>query len=231
MPLVLIMTAVVGVLLGILASVSRASHEQMGRREATAITFRASEAATMQVFSDMSKNGISYKFRNTIANMSDLDNYTAYSLFDYAANNGLPTIMAGESERNYYPYGGGLLKNFGPEDSFSSKLAFSGYSITDQLEAPLPAPNELSNPSDIGSSNVQAWTQIERLDEAPPGASAVGSDLDMSNPGRNSAVRFRVTSTAHLKYREVNGKQIGTRVNDGDIGKTTIVQIVEIPPS
>ncbi|MEM9400384.1 MAG: type II secretion system protein [Verrucomicrobiota bacterium] len=236
LPLALIMTAIVGILLAILASVSQSSMDQVSRREAKEITFRGSEVVLHQVLTDMSKNGLAYKFRKTLPLMSSLEDYTAYSPFDNNDptddRNGLPLTSSDEPgiERNYYPLGGGILKNFGPDDSNFSKY-IRNEPITDQINQEFLPPNELNNPINVGHTNLKGWSQVERLDEAPPGPSSLGSDLDMSNPGRNSAVRFRITSRGQLKHRPVNGKTVFTRDINGEIGSTTVVILAEIPPS
>lgn len=234
LPLALIMTAIVGILLAILASVSQSSMDQVSRREAKEITFRGSEVVLHQILTDMSKNGLAYKFRRTLKSMKNLENYVAFSPFDNTGpeRNGLPPISSGEPgiERNYYPLGGGILKNFGPEGTGSS-LFVSKKRITNQLDQTSLPTSEIINPTNVGHINLKGWSQVERLDEAPPGPSALGSDLDMSNPGKNSAVRFRITSRGQLKHRPVNGKTVFMRDLNGEIGSTTLVTLVEIPPS
>ena len=234
LPLALIMTAIVGILLAILSSLSQSAMDQTSRNKAKEITFRGSEVAIQQVLTDMSRNGLEYKYRRTLKSMKNLENYTPFSPYDNTGpeRNGLPLIASSEPgiERNYYPFGGGILKNYGPDGSGHS-LFVKKKPITEQLlQSDLPD-SELLNPKNVGSKNLQAWTQIERLDEAPPGPSAIGSDLDMSNLGKNSAVRFRITSRGQLKHRAVTGKNIEVRDENGDIGSTTIVTLVEVPPS
>jgi len=140
-------------------------------------------------------------------------NYVQYSPLMYSLTNGIPSCSGIACQRNLFPVGGGLLKNFGPIGG-SGDTVNAAVDITQQLNpAALPT-------SDVTLNGRSAWYQVERLDETYPNGTALGGSLTNYDPhgAGATAVRFRVTATSQ---RSLKGKT----------GLATIIAVVELPPT
>jgi len=140
------------------------------------------------------------------------NSYTQYSPSAFSATNGVPACTTGAAcHRNYYPLGGGLLKNFGPLDGAGGAVD-AGYSIGDQLDIADPPT------FDVSLAGLSGWTQVERLDETRPDAGAVGGSLSSSvaEGGNAKKIRFRLTGSALRKVRNRTGA-------------ATLIAVIEMP--
>jgi hypothetical protein len=201
------------VVLGVTTILSTLSSEGLRRtsaQEGIVESYLAAEGALHRMIADMSGYGSLWDQQAPLANSPA--GYTEYSPNSYAANNGVPLCESGPGcHRNYFPAGGGFIKNFGPYGSDGSVVDES-YAITEQLDPESPPAADAS----IGEH--PAWVQVERLDETLPSAAAVGGNLSSSlaEGGNAKEVRFRITGTA---LREVRGR----------IGTATVVSVVKMP--
>ncbi len=137
--------------------------------------------------------------------------YTEFSPLSYSATNGIPSCAGIACQRSLYPTGGGLIKNFGPIGA-EGDVVNNSLPITAQLNTgTLPT-------ADITLNNRSAWVQVERLDQAPPGASSIGADLNTTVGGGAyaGAVRYRITAKSLRRFK-------------GRLGESTLVSIVELP--
>jgi len=137
--------------------------------------------------------------------------YELYSPTTYAATNGIPTCSGSGCQRNYYPTGGGFVKNVGPIGSDGENVDDS-FAITEQLSVEEP------QTEDIELNDQNGWYQVERLDEVQFSAQNLGGNLD-NNPVAGEgviSVRYRITG-----YSLKNLK--------GSSGRSVIVSVVEVP--
>lgn len=139
--------------------------------------------------------------------------YDQYNPLNYESANGIPSCSGEACQRQLYPVGGGLLKNFGPIGD-SGDTANPLAPITQQLN--------LSSPPtpDLVLNNKSAWYQVERLDETSISNETIGASLSNYEPHSNgySGVRFRITAST-------------TRTLKGRSGISTVVAVVELPPA
>lgn len=203
------MIVVLGVTL-ILSTIAGEGLRRTAALEGTTQSFLAAEGALNRMIADMSSYGSLWDQQGALAALPA--GYTEYSPNSYASNNGVPQCTSGPGcQRNFFPSGGGLLKNVGPLGGAGSTVE-TGYPITDQLDSNNPPP------ADTAIGGQPAWVQVERLDETLPSASAVGGNLSSSlaEGGNAKEVRFRLTGTA---FRDVRGRR----------GTATVVSVVKMP--
>lgn len=202
------------VIAGVTAIIGRTVQENMRTisiNRSAASTFYAAEGAMNNLFGEMGAYGPLW---DQLAPLSTSPSgYTEYSPASYSASNGIPPCSGIACHRNYYPVGGGLLKNFGPLESDGSEVDTS-FPITEQLDYDDP-------PSpDVTLGNLSGWVQVERLDEAGPSIDTVGGNLSSSlaEGGNAKSVRYRVTGTSK-------------KSNRGRTGVSVVVAVVELPLS
>lgn len=209
LPLALFMTMILGLVGGITYKVSQLNVRKIKLSQSTQDTFQIAEGTSHQLLSQMAASPELWR------EMSPLEasplNYTEYSPSALAATNGIPSCSGKACHRNYYPTGGGLIKNFGPITSDGAEVD-SNYSIMDQFDENYPPE------ADAQLNNLKGWVQVERLDEVNIDASSLGGGLENNRNGgsRTGLVRFRVTS-------------IATRSVRNKIGRSTLVMVVQVP--
>lgn len=209
LPLALFMVMLLGLVGGITVKVSQLNVRKMKISESSEDTFQIAEGTSHRLLSQMAASPELWREMNPLS--TSPYGYTEYSPESYASSNGIPTCVGKGCLRNYYPIGGGLIKNYGPLTSDGSTVD-SNYSIADQFD-------ELNPPEpDIILNSLEGWSQVERLDEISIDASSLGGGLENNKGGgsRTGMVRFRVTSIA---TREVRNK----------IGRSTLVTVVQVP--
>lgn len=210
LPAALMMMVVVLGVTTILTTLSSEGLKRTGAQEGIAQSYLAAEGALHKTIADMSGYGNLWDQQGTLAESPT--GYTEYSPNTYASNNGVPLCDSSAGcHRNFFPAGGGLIKNFGPLGDDGSAVETT-YAITEQLD-PMAPPA-----ADVTVGDHPAWVQVERLDETLPSAAAVGGNLSSSlaEGGNAKEVRFRITGTA---LREVRGR----------IGSATVVSVVKMP--
>lgn len=210
-PAALIMMVLIAAVSAMLARLSTHNLAEIKLDEAAGDTYLAAEGAVNKQISEISVLGGLWEQRVNLA--SQPASYTEYSPLTYYATNGIPTCTGVACHRSMYPVGGGLIKNYGPVNGDGDQVD-SSYLITDQLD-PEDPPTE-----DVELSGVQGWTQVERLEETTPSASAVGGSLSnaIAEGGNAKSVRFRITGTS---VKSIKGRN----------GTATVVAVVELPPT
>lgn len=210
LPLTLFLSLAVLMLSGIYTSLIKNSSEIVKTQEHSKDMFYLSEGVIHSLLGDLSINSHLWLEQPPIYTLPN--NYLSFNPYDYLANNGIPTCTGIACQRHMYPEGGGLLKNFGPLMSSGSNVD-QELSVTAQLnQETLPTP-------DVKINNQNAWSQLERLDEASLGAGSIGVDTS-NNPASSAGtapVRFRITGKAQKNLK-------------GEMGQSTIVVIIEVPP-
>ena len=209
LPLALFMTLTLALIGGITLKVSQFNVRKIKVSEATQDTFQIAEGASHSLLSQMAASPELWRELNPLGTLPL--HYTEYSPSDFTATNGIPTCSGIACHRNYYPTGGGIVKNFGPL-SGDGGSADPLYTIAEQFDENDPPT------ADAVLNGLSGWVQVERLDEVNISSGSLGGGLENNRSGgsRTGVVRFRVTSIA---TREVRSK----------IGRSTLVTVVQVP--
>jgi hypothetical protein len=205
----LMMVAVFGVMT-VLGTISSEGLRRTAAQDGIVQTYLAAEGALNRMVADMSTYASLWDQQAALS--SNPQGYTEYSPNSYGSTNGVPTCTgAAGCHRNFFPIGGGLIKNVGPLNESGSDVNTS-LPIAEQIDQSDPPP------ADLMVADMPAWIQVERLDETLPSASAVGGNLSSSlaEGGNAKEVYFRLTGTAR---REVRGR----------VGSATVVSVVRMP--
>ena len=210
LPIALFMIVAITLITAALTTMSTETLRETAVQENSTLTSMSAEGASNKLFSEMSLYSALWDQQAPLTTTPY--GYTQYNPASYTGTNGIPVCTSGAScQRNYYPIGGGLIKNYGPLTGDGATV-FSTFYITDQLD--------LENPveEDILLGSMKGWTQVERLDEEGPSANTVGGNLSsaIAEGGNAKRIRFRVNGTS---LKSLNGK----------IGTTTVVTIVLLP--
>ncbi len=210
MPAVLILILLMIGVTTTLALISQEGYKRVLSNEGLQSTYFAAEGVLHRQIADMAVYSSLWDQQAPLATKPY--GFTQYNPAAYSSTNGVPSCSVGAAcQRNYYPSGGGLIKNCGPL-SADGAVVSAAYTIADQLDTKHPPV------ADSIFSGISAWTQVERLDETRPGASTVGGSLSnaLAEGGNAKAVRFRITASA---LRNVKNRA----------GLATIVSVVELP--
>ena len=210
LPAILFMIVILIGVTTILAVLSSQGFKRVSSEQGILNTNFVSEGVIHYQLSQMSLYGNLWDQQPTISTKPS--GYTQFTPVTYTSTNGVPNCSTGVAcQRNYYPLGGGLVKNFGPLNGSGASVD-SSYSIANQLNySSLPS-------SDVSLASLNGWVQVERLDESTPSASSVGGNLSSSlaEGGNAKKVRYRLSGTA---VRKVAGRT----------GLATVVSVVEVP--
>jgi hypothetical protein len=209
LPLALFLTLVLAMSGAITTKIAQLGLRKIPIAEATTDTFQVAEGAAHQLLSQMSGNPELWRELNPIQDLPA--GYTQYSPAALSASNGIPSCSSRGCHRNYFPVGGGLVKNFGPLTAEGGEVD-TAYAIADQLDPENPPdPDAILNGRD-------GWVQVERLEEISISAGSLGGGLENNRSGgsRTGVVRFRLSAVAD---REVRGRR----------GRSTLVMVVEMP--
>jgi len=210
LPATLFMMLILLSVSSILTMLSQQGLRRISSEQGTLNTTFAAEGSLHKQISDL---GVYSNLWDQQAPLTTKPNgYTQYSPASYTATNGVPVCASGAScHRNYYPAGGGIIKNVGPLTSVGATVD-SSFPITDQLNYTTP------QTEDVTLASVKGWSQVERLDTSRPGANTVGGSLSSSlaEGGNAKVVRFRLTATSLRKMLNQNGL-------------ATVVAVVELP--
>ncbi|MCB0335818.1 MAG: hypothetical protein KDD62_05915 [Bdellovibrionales bacterium] len=211
LPLALLIMLVIAGAGAIFSNIVKSGTEFVKSGQGTANMFYVAEGALQDVVSSMAIEGNLWIEQPMLT--SSPSGYVAYAPASYASSNGIPTCGGAGCHRHLHPVEGGLVKNVGPITGVGSQV-YEDYPITDQIDY-----NDFPD-ADIELNGVSGFSQVERLDEAPIGATSIGGDL-MNNPSNGAGVnpvRFRVTGYA-------------TQSHKGRRGRSVVVAVVEIPPA
>ncbi len=209
LPLALFMVMLLALVGGITVKVSQLNVRKIKISESSEDTFQIAEGSAHKLLSQMAASPELWREMNPLA--TNPYGYTEYSPASYASSNGIPTCIGKGCLRNYFPIGGGLIKNFGPLTSDGS-LVDSAYSIADQFDEQDPPE------ADVVLNGLSGWSQVERLDEVSVDSSSLGGGLENNKGGgsRTGMVRFRVSAIATRELRD-------------RIGRSTLVMVVQVP--
>lgn len=211
LPVTLFLVLAIMAASSIFAAVGVQNIREMKLAQATSDSFYVAEGALQDFIGQL---GVYSQLWREKANLPDPpQNYARFNPLTYASNNGIPSCQGQACQRQIYPVGGGLLKNFGP-------LTGDGSSVN--IEVPITAQlNKLSPQTpDIVLNNRGAWYQVERLDESSLSENSIGASLINyeAHNGGYSAVRFRVTAVSNRRLK-------------GKLGLSTVVAVLELPPT
>jgi len=210
LPAALFMMVIVFGVTTILGTLSSEGLRRTGAQDGIVQTYFAAEGVLNRTIADMS--GYASLWDQQAPLRGSPLGYTEYSLNSYASSNGVP-MCTGEAgcHRNFFPSGGGLIKNVGPLDGDGAEV---------DTAAPITAQINPTSPPDpdLMLQDMPAWIQVERLGETLPSAAVVGGNLSSSlaEGGNAKEVYFRLTGRA---LREVRGQ----------IGSATVVSVVKMP--
>jgi hypothetical protein len=209
LPLSLFMTLTLALIGGITMKVSQFNLRKINIAEATQDTFQIAEGTAHTLLSQMASSPELWRELNPLEVLPL--NYTEYSPSSFSATNGIPTCSGQSCHRNYYPTGGGLVKNFGPLSGSGSQVD-ALYEIADQFDQ--------NNPpiADTVLNSLSGWVQVERLDEINISSSSLGGGLENNRSGgsRTGVVRFRLSAIATRELRDKTGR-------------STLVMVVQLP--
>lgn len=210
-PAALIMMMLIAGTTAILAKLSIHQFSGISTDQSRDETYYAAEGAVNLYIGNMSALGNLWEQAVPLADTPD--NYTEYSPAAYVTDNGIPSCSGIACHRHLYPTGGGLLKNLGPLGN-DGDIVDVNYPITEQLNPDSPPL------ADISLGGINAWAQVERLDEVRVTEEMVGANLNnnLVDGGNANNVRFRITGVAYKKLK-------------GRIGYSTVVSVVELPAS
>jgi hypothetical protein len=210
-PVALFMLLAIAGVTAILASVSHQNLREMSVSQDTHETYIVAEGALNRMMSELASFGPLWDKQGSLQNKPL--NYIEFAPSAFTSTNGIPNCSGVACHRNYYPVGGGLIKNFGPLVS-DGLLVNAAVVVSEQLdfEAP-PTP-------DIILAGMDAWSQVERLDETYPTVENLGGNLSSSlaEGGNAKNIRFRLTGVAQKVLRD-------------ELGSSTVIAIVELHSS
>lgn len=208
LPLVLFMILVLSCITALIATMARENLVQVKTEEDSTTIYYASEGMLNKIAGDIMVYGPLWD--QLIPISSKPSGYTEYSPSSYTSTNGIPPCAGVSCHRNYYPTGGGLVKNVGPLYAEGSTVS-TAFTISDQLSYTSPPP------ADETMGNLKSWVQVERLDETTPSSETVGGNLSSSlaEGGNAKKVRFRITTYTFKKLR-------------GRYGISSVVSVVEV---
>lgn len=207
----LILVLLISFMVAMLSHLSRHNMSVMESNSAKEGTYLAAEGAVNKQIAEISVLSTLWSQKTNLPSLPNA--YTEFSPSSYLATNGIPECSGLACHRSLYPTGGGLIKNFGPINGAGDTVNTS-YRITDQLD-----PDSTPTP-DVTLGSVNAWTQVERLDQLAPGASTVGGSLSnaVAEGGNALTVRYRITG---LALRDMKDRR----------GYSTVIAVVEMPTS
>lgn len=211
LPVTLFLVLAIMAASSIFAAVGVQNIREMKLAQATSDSFYVAEGALQDFVGQLGVYSQLWREKVNLEN-SPL-NYTRFNPLTYSSNNGIPSCQGGACQRQIYPVGGGLLKNFGPL-SGAGQIVDVEASITEQLSQETP------RDPDLVLNNRSAWYQVERLDESSLSENSIGAGLTNYEPhnGGYSAVRFRVTAISNRRLK-------------GKLGLSTVVAVLELPPT
>lgn len=198
LPITLFFILILSGMAAILTQIARENQSRIRTERDSESVYYASEGMLNKLISDMTIYGALWDQLAPLGTKPS--GYTEYAPATYSSTNGIPTCTGIACHRNYFPTGGGLIKNVGPLET-DGKTVSSSSTISKQL-------NYASPPAaDLTLGNLSAWVQVERLDETTPSASTVGGSLSsgISEGGNAKEVRFRVTAYSSKKLRTRTG--------------------------
>lgn len=210
LPIALFMIVAITAITTALAGISHETFKQTTVQESSTLTNLVAEGAVNKMISEMSLYSALWDQQASLSTAPF--GYTEFNPTTYVSSNGIPPCTTGAScQRNFYPLGGGLIKNFGPLSGDGATVD-NTYYVTDQLEVDDPAT------ADITLGSLNGWVQVERLDEEGPSANTVGGNLSsaLAEGGNAKRIRFRLNGTSLKTLREKTGS-------------STIVTIVLLP--
>jgi hypothetical protein len=211
LPITLFLVLAIMAASSIFAAVGVQNIREMKLAQSTSDSFYVAEGALQDFIGQL---GVYSQLWREKVNLENLPlNYTRFNPLTYTLNNGVPSCQGHACQRQVYPVGGGLLKNFGP---------LSGDGQIVNVDAPITAQLNQESPQlpDIVLNNRGAWYQVERLDESSLSENSIGAGLTNyeAHNGGYSAVRFRVTAVSNRRLK-------------GKLGLSTVVAVLELPPT
>lgn len=211
LPAALLMILAIAAVTAMLSRLSIHNLVQVELDNAKDDTYFAAEGAVSKQISQMSVLSVLWSDKANLATLPS--NYTEYFPAYYSSTNGIPSCSTVGCQRSIYPTGGGLIKNIGPVGGDGDQVD-SSFQIIDQLDPESPPT------PDVTLSGVNAWSQVERLDETAVSSSSVGGNLsnNVAEGGNARSVRYRITGYSLKSTR-------------GRYGYTTVVAIAEMPIS
>lgn len=209
MPIALIIMLVMTVVSAVFYQMAQEELKIMTSNQATNNMFLVAEGAVNEAIRQFSTSAHLWRAKPNLSTLPA--SYQLYSPTTYAGTNGIPTCSGSGCQRNYYPTGGGFLKNVGPIGGDGDNTD-NAYSITEQLVISEP------QTADVTLNDQSGWYQVERLDEVQIGAQNLGGNLD-NNPVAGegvTSVRYRLTG---YSLKDIKGSS----------GRSVIVSVVEVP--
>ncbi len=211
LPVVLFMVLAIMAASAIFATVGTQNIREIKLTQVSNDSFYVAEGALQDFISQLAVYPQLWRERPILEDSPN--DYNQYNPLSYDSTNGIPSCSGESCQRQLYPIGGGLIKNFGPIGSTGDTVN-TNQTITQQLNL-----NSLP-PPDVSLNNRGAWYQVERLDETSISNESIGASLsnyEAHNSGF-SGMRFRITSTT---VRNLKGRS----------GRSTVVAVVELPPT
>ena len=211
LPAAFVMILLITSAIAILSNLSTHHLTQVSSANSRDNTYLAAEGAMHKQIAEMAVLSTLWSQRVNLT--ASPASYTEYSPITYYASNGIPPCSGTACHRDMFPIGGGIIKNVGPINGAGDGVD-TAYSITQQLDPEAPPV------ADTTLSGVEAWTQVERLDETSPNASTVGGSLSNSvaEGGNARAMRYRITA---YSFKSLRGRR----------GYATVTTVVEAPIS